>query len=108
MYDAAARLRVDPTDMNADGDLAESAAAIFATAEPSGVDGETWSAIGRVTRRLLGALGAEDALEDEIATQAAILCRLVGPIIGVAEGGAWISGRPSGRGAAPAPASPPR
>jgi hypothetical protein len=45
------------------------------------VDGDTWSAIGRVTRRLLGALGAEEALEEEIGKQASILCRLLEPIV---------------------------
>ncbi len=46
----------------------------------SGVDSATWAAVGRVTRRLLGALGADEALEADIATQAAILCRLLEPI----------------------------
>lgn len=80
LYDAAARLRVDPTDMHADGDLAEASAAVFAVERLYGVDPGTWAAIGRVTRRLLGALGADEALEADIAAQAAILCRLIEPI----------------------------
>jgi hypothetical protein len=78
---AARRLRVDPTDMAADGELAESGAVIFAIDHAYGVDGETWAAIGRVTRRLLAALGADIALEDEISGQAAVLCRLLEPIV---------------------------
>ena len=39
------------------------------------------AAIGRVTRRLLGALGAEEALEDEITRQSSILCQLLEPIV---------------------------
>src|ERR1700722_2193348 len=66
LADAAARLVADPTDMIADSDLAEAAAGVFAIDEVWGVDEETWAAIGRVTRRLLGALLADDALEDEI------------------------------------------
>ncbi|HEY2300717.1 MAG TPA: hypothetical protein VGH66_02430 [Acidimicrobiales bacterium] len=80
LYDAGARLRLDPTDMHADGDLAEAAGAVFAVDRPLRVDSATWAAVGRVTRRLLGALGADEALEADIATQAAILCRLLGPI----------------------------
>ena len=38
-----------------------------------------------MTRRLLGALGADDALEEEIATEAAILCRLLEPVLTPAE-----------------------
>jgi hypothetical protein len=78
---AARRLRTDPTDMAADGELAEAAAEIFAIDHVYGVDDETWAAIGRVTRRLLAALGADVALEDEISGQAAVLCRLVEPIV---------------------------
>jgi hypothetical protein len=81
LYDAAARLRVDPTDMHADGDLAEASAAVFAVERLYGVDPTIWAAIGRVTRRLLGALGADEALEADIASQAAILCRLIEPIV---------------------------
>ena len=81
LYDAARRLRTDPTDMVADSDLAESAAGVFALDHLYGADRETWSAVGRVTRRLLGALGAEEALEGDIGTQAAILCRLLDPVM---------------------------
>ena len=81
LYDAARRLRADPTDMVADSDLAESAAGVFALDHLYGADRDTWSAVGRVTRRLLGALGAEEAMEGEIGTQAAILCRLLDPVI---------------------------
>jgi hypothetical protein len=81
LYDAAQRLRADPTDMVADSDLAESAAGVFALDQLYGADRDTWSAVGRVTRRLLGALGAEEALEAEIGTQAAILCRLLDPVM---------------------------
>jgi hypothetical protein len=93
LLDAASRLRVDPTDMNADGDLAEASAAIFAIEDPYGVDPATWPAVSRVTRRLLGALGADEALEDVIATQAAILCRLVEPVVGRADGAGEASER---------------
>jgi hypothetical protein len=78
---AARRLRTDPTDMAADGELAESGAEIFAIDHVYGVDGDVWASIGRVTRRLLAALGADIALEDEISSQAAVLCRLVEPIV---------------------------
>ena len=78
---AARRLRTDPTDMAADGELAESGAEIFAIDHVYGVDGDVWASIGRVTRRLLAALGADIALEDEISNQAAVLCRLVEPIV---------------------------
>jgi hypothetical protein len=81
LYDAARRLRSDPTDMMADSDLAESSAGVFALDHLYGADRDTWSAVGRVTRRLLGALGADEAMEAEIQTQAAILCRLLDPVI---------------------------
>ena len=77
LYDAAGRLRLDPTDMIADGDLAEAAGRMFALEDPPGVDPATWAAVGRVTRRLLGALGADEALEDEIAEASVLLCRLL-------------------------------
>lgn len=86
LYDASARLRVDPTDMHADGDLAEASAAVFAVERLYGVDPGTWAAVGRVTRRLLGALGADEALEADIAAQASILCRLLEPIAAPQEG----------------------
>jgi hypothetical protein len=85
---AARRLRTDPTDMAADSELAESGADIFAIDNVYGVDSETWASIGRVTRRLLAALGADVALEDEISAQAAVLCRLVEPIVSPQDGDA--------------------
>jgi len=81
LLDAARRLRADPTDMNADGDLAEASIGVLGVDDVYGVDDETWSAIGRVTRRLLAALGDDVALEDDIATQASVLCRLLEPIV---------------------------
>ncbi|HSS11376.1 MAG TPA: hypothetical protein VLL25_15930 [Acidimicrobiales bacterium] len=81
LYDAAQRLRADPTDMIADGDLAESSARVLALDHLYGGDRETWAAVGRVSRRLLGALGAEEAMEEEIGNQAAVLCRLLDPIV---------------------------
>ncbi len=77
LSDAARRLVVDPTDMVADGDLAEAAAGVFAIDAVWGVDDETWAAVGRVTRRLLGALGADEALEEEIAENSTLLARLL-------------------------------
>ena len=53
-----------------------------------GVDPGTWAAVGRVTRRLLGALGADEALEADIESQAAILCRLLEPMVAPEEGDA--------------------
>jgi hypothetical protein len=78
---AARRLQADPTDMVADGELAEAGAQVFAIDHVYGIDSEAWASIGRVTRRLLAALGAELAMEDEISTQAAVLCRLLEPIV---------------------------
>lgn len=77
LSDAARRLVIDPTDMVADGDLAEAAAGVFAIDVVWGVDEETWAAVGRVTRRLLGALGADEALEEEIAESSTLLARLL-------------------------------
>ena len=57
LYDAANCLRTDPTDMQADGDVAEASAGVFADDDAVDIDEDTWAAIGRVTRRLLGALG---------------------------------------------------
>ncbi|MBO0747364.1 MAG: hypothetical protein J2O47_03375, partial [Acidimicrobiaceae bacterium] len=74
---AARRLRVDPTDMEADGDVAEASAAVFVTDQFPGLNTDTWEAVGRTTRRLLGALGSEEALEDEISRQAGILSVLL-------------------------------
>ena len=79
--DAARRLRADPTDMQADADVAEASATVFMVDDYSDADEATWAAIGRVTRRLLSALGADEALENEIRTQAAVLGKLVEPLI---------------------------
>jgi hypothetical protein len=82
LADAAARLHRDPTDMHADSDVAEASAVVFMADEYAGADEETWAAVGRVTRRLLSALGSEEALEDEIQTQAAVLEKLLVPMVG--------------------------
>jgi hypothetical protein len=82
LADAARRLRRDPTDMHADADVAEASAAVFMVEDYPGVEADTWAAVGRVTRRLLSALGAEEALEDEIQTQAAVLEKLLNPLVG--------------------------
>jgi hypothetical protein len=82
LADAAERLRRDPTDMHADADVAEASASVFLADGFSGADDETWAAVGRVTRRLLSALGADEALEDEIRSQAAILEKLLAPLLG--------------------------
>lgn len=82
LYDAARRLRDDPTDMQADAALGESSAAVFAVDYLPNLDEEHMAAVGRVTRRLLGALGADEALEEEISQQAQILCRLIAPSAG--------------------------
>ena len=74
---AAQRLRSDPTDMQADADVAQASAAVFAAEDFAALDPETWAAIGRVTRRLLAALGADEALDDEIRKQAGILAALL-------------------------------
>jgi hypothetical protein len=79
--DAARRLRQDPTDMQADADVAEASATVFMVDGYSGADEATWAAVGRVTRRLLSALGADEALEDEIRAQAAVLDKLVEPLV---------------------------
>lgn len=81
LYDAAWRLKADPTDMVADRDLAAASVQVFGIDRFYGVDTATWAAIGRVTRRLLMALSAEEALEDDIRDQAAILCRLAEPLV---------------------------
>ena len=75
--DAARRLRADPTDMQADADVAEASTAVFLADGFGGVDSETWAAVGRVTRRLLTALGADEALEEEIRLQAGVLSKLL-------------------------------
>ena len=79
LYDAAKVLREDPTDMQADVALGESSAAVFAADSLPDLDEDQLAAVGRVTRRLLGALGADEALEDEIRHQAEVLCRLLAP-----------------------------
>ncbi len=88
LYDAAKVLRADPTDMQADVALGESSAAVFAVDHLPDLDEDQLAAVGRVTRRLLGALGADEALEDEIRHQADVLCRLIAPGAGAAEVGA--------------------
>ena len=95
LYDAAKVLREDPTDMQADVALGESSAAVFAADSLPDLDEDQLAAVGRVTRRLLGALGADEALEDEIRHQAEVLCRLLAPAAGEAEtgGGARTGGR---------------
>ena len=80
LKDAAARLRRDPTDMLADADVAEASSVVFMVDRFGSADVETWAAVGRVTRRLLSALGADDALEDEIRSQAAVLDKLLTPL----------------------------
>ncbi len=85
LYEAAKVLREDPTDMQADVALGESSAAVFAADSLPDLDGDQLAAVGRVTRRLLGALGADEALEDEIRHQAEVLCRLLAPAAGEAE-----------------------
>lgn len=82
VYESSARLRTDPTDMQADAVLAEASAGVFLLEACPGLDEESWNAVGRVTRRLLAALGAEDALEDEIRLQAGVLHKLLEPAMG--------------------------
>lgn len=77
LADAARRLRADPTDMQADADVAEASTAVFLTDGVNGVDDETWAAVGRVTRLLLSVLGADEALEEEIRLQAGVLAKLL-------------------------------
>jgi hypothetical protein len=85
LYDAAKRLRDNPTDMQADAALGEASAAVFAVDYLPDMDEYDLAAVGRVTRRLLGALGADEALEDEIRHQAEVLCRLIAPSAGEVE-----------------------
>ena len=87
LADAARRLTADPTDMQADADVAEASAGVFMEDEFYGTDAETWAAVGRVTRRLLVALGAEEAMDDEIRLQASILSKLLVDVLD-AEGAA--------------------
>ncbi len=85
LYDAAKRLRDDPTDMLADAALSEASVAVFAVDYLPELDEGHLAAVGRVTRRLLGALGADEALDDEIRHQAEVLCRLIAPSAGEAQ-----------------------
>lgn len=80
LADAATRLRLDPTDMQADGDVAEASAGVFMADSYGPFDEEQWSAVGRVTRRLLAALGAEEALEADIRREAGVLDKLLAPL----------------------------
>jgi hypothetical protein len=86
MLRAASRLRVDPTDMEADGEVAEASAGVFMVDGWAGADDDTWAAVGRVTRRLLAALGSDEALEEEIRTEAAVLATLLGPLVARSSG----------------------
>lgn len=81
LFGAARRLHADPTDMEADAEVAEASAAVFLVEDLPGLDDETWAAIGRVVRRLLAALGAEEALEEQISTQAGVLVKLLEPLV---------------------------
>ena len=82
LADAAGRLHRDPTDMLADSDVAEASTSVFMSDHFDSIGSDTWAAVGRVTRRLLAYLGADEALEDEIRTEAGILARLLEPIVG--------------------------
>lgn len=92
LADAARRLMADPTDMQADADVAEASAGVFMEGEFYGTDAETWAAVGRVTRRLLVALGAEEAMEDEIRLQASVLSKLLADVPGAEAAGATAVG----------------
>lgn len=87
LADAATRLRLDPTDMQADADVAQASASVFLASSFGPFNEEEWSAIGRVTRRLLAALGAEEALEDQIRQEAGVLEKLLAPLGSKAEAG---------------------
>ena len=65
--------------------LSEASVAVFSLDYIPGMDEDQLAAVGRVTRRLLGALGADEALEDDIRHQAEVLCRLVAPSAGEAQ-----------------------
>lgn len=96
LADAASRLRRDPTDMQADADVAEASAAVFIPERYGPLDEDSWTAVGRVTRRLLALLGAEEAMEEGIRTEAAVLEKLLAPVSGGfalgAEGAAALGG----------------
>ena len=79
---AARRLRADPTDMQADADVAEASTSVFYAEGYPGADEDTWAAVGRVTRRLLSVLGAEDAMDDAIRSEAGVLAKLLEPLVG--------------------------
>ena len=84
LADAVTRLRIDPTDMQADADVAEASTAVFIADRFGPFDQDAWSAVGRVTRKLLAALGAEEALEEEIRQVAGVLEKLLAPLRGTA------------------------
>ncbi|HLI53557.1 MAG TPA: hypothetical protein VKU88_04455 [Acidimicrobiales bacterium] len=84
LADAAARLHVDPTDMQADADVAEASAAVLMARRFGALDEEAWEAVGRVTRRLLTLLGADEALDEQIRAEAAVLEKLLAPLAGPA------------------------
>lgn len=79
---AASRLKADPTDMQADGDVAEASASVFLVDRFGPLNEDQWSAVGRVTRRLLSVLGAEEALEEQIRSEAGVLANLLAPLSG--------------------------
>ncbi|MGI8492873.1 MAG: hypothetical protein ACR2KC_05670 [Acidimicrobiales bacterium] len=85
---SAEQLRKDPTDMHADAGVAEASAAVFEHETVARFDDDTWAAIGRVTRRLLSALGADEALEQEISHLAGLLVKLLRPGDTMPPGGA--------------------
>ena len=87
LSDAVDRLCKDPTDMQADADVAEASAWVFTVERYANFDDQEWAAIGRVTRRLLSLLGADEALEQEISTEAAVLQRLLAPVAGTRDTG---------------------
>jgi hypothetical protein len=84
LADAAARLHVDPTDMQADADVAEASAAVLMAERFGPLDEDAWEAVGRVTRRLLTLLGADEALDEQIRAEAAVLEKLLAPLAGPA------------------------
>jgi hypothetical protein len=93
LADAATRLRNDPTDMQADADVAEASAVVFLADSYGPFNEEAWSAVGRVTRRLLSALGADEALEEEIRKEAGVLEKLLAAVTGAGAGAAIADGQ---------------
>ena len=85
LSDAVDRLCKDPTDMQADADVAEASAWVFTVERYANFDDQEWAAIGRVTRRLLSLLGADEALEEDISIEAAVLQRLLAPVAGTSD-----------------------